>query len=90
MVGKYVTNVERNIKMENDSYKKYLADVLYQDALAMNRSELQDVSFYGEETTDKWTLENLQIQFVKDQMEFYESDNLDHQVEETWEKVNEY
>jgi hypothetical protein len=24
----------------------------------------------------KWTLENLQIQFVKDQMEFYESDNL--------------
>ena len=57
-------------------------------ALAMNRSELQDVSFYGEETTDKWTLENLQIQFVKDQMEFYESDNLDHQVEETWEKIN--
>ena len=70
------------------SYKKFLADVLYQDALAMNRSELQDVSFYGEETTDKWTLENLQIQFVKDQMEFYESDNLDHQVEETWEKIN--
>jgi len=69
-------------------YKKFLADVLYQDALAMNRSELQDVSFYGEETTDKWTLENLQIQFVKDQMEFYESDNLDHQVEETWEKIN--
>mgnify|MGYP000507007655 CR=1 FL=1 len=90
MAEKYVTNVGRNIKMENDSYKKYLADVLYQDALAMNRSELQDVSFYGEETTDKWTLENLQIQFVKDQMEFYESDNLDHQVEETWEKVNEY
>jgi len=70
------------------NYKKFLADVLYQDALAMNRSELQDVSFYGEETTDKWTLENLQIQFVKDQMEFYESDNLDHQVEETWEKIN--
>ena len=128
MVEKYVTNVERKKKMENDSYKdlsdgevldlifskfdfveedvtdpteqlmskidtamnykKFLADVLYQDALAMNRSELQDVSFYGEETTDKWTLENLQIQFVKDQMEFYESDNLDHQVEETWEKIN--
>jgi len=70
------------------NYKKFLVDVLYQDALAMNRSELQDVSFYGEETTDKWTLENLQIQFVKDQMEFYESDNLDHQVEETWEKIN--
>jgi hypothetical protein len=38
---------------EVEEYKKYLADVLYQDALAMNRSELQDVSFYGEETTDK-------------------------------------
>jgi hypothetical protein len=129
MMGeKFVMNVERKKKMENDSYKdlsdgevldlifskfdfdendvadpteqlmskidtamnykKFLADVLYQDALAMNRSELQDVSFYGEETTDKWTLENLQIQFVKDQMEFYESDNLDHQVEETWEKIN--
>ena len=71
------------------SYKKYLADALYQDALAMFRSELQDVSFYSQETTDKWTLEKpLQIQFVKDQMEFYESDNLDHQVEETWEKIN--
>ena len=70
------------------NYKKFLADVLYQDALAMFRSELQDVSFYSQETTDKWTLKNLQIQFVKDQMEFYESDNLDHQVEETWEKIN--
>ena len=128
MVEKFVMNVERKKKMDNDiyedlsdgeildmifskfdfdeddvadptkqlmskidtamNYKKFLADVLYQDALAMNRSELQDVSFYGEETTDKWTLENLQIQFVKDQMEFYESDNLDHQVEETWEKIN--
>jgi hypothetical protein len=72
-----------------DKYKKYLADVLYQDALAMNRSELQDVSFYGEETTDKCRhLKIYKIQFVKDQMEFYESDNLDHQVEETWEKIN--
>tara|TARA_E500000178_G_scaffold316025_1_gene335414 strand:+ start:1032 stop:1256 length:225 start_codon:yes stop_codon:yes gene_type:complete len=69
-------------------YKKYLADVLYQDALTMNRSELQETSFYGEETTDSWTLEKLQIEFVKDQIEFYEGNNLENQVEETWEKIN--
>jgi hypothetical protein len=69
-------------------YKKYLADVLYQDALTMNRSELQETSFYGEETTDNWTLEKLQIEFVKDQIEFYEGNNLENQVEETWEKIN--
>jgi len=128
MVEKYVTNVERKKKMENDSYKdlsdgevldlifskfdfveedvtdpteqlmskidtamnykKFLADVLYQDALAMFRSELQDVSFYSQETTDKWTLENLQIQYVKDQISFFEAGNLDDQVNETWEKIN--
>jgi hypothetical protein len=70
-------------------YKKYLADVLYQDALTMNRSELQETSFYGEETTDNWTLEKLQIEFVKDQIEFYEGNNLENQVEETWEKIYE-
>ena len=69
-------------------YKKYLADVLYQDALTMNRSELQETSFYGEETTDNWALEKLQIEFVKDQIEFYEGNNLENQVEETWEKIN--
>jgi hypothetical protein len=69
-------------------YKKYLDDVLYQDALTMNRSELQETSFYGEETTDNWTLEKLQIEFVKDQIEFYEGNNLENQVEETWEKIN--
>jgi len=70
------------------NYKKFLADVLYQDALAMFRSELQDVSFYSQETTDKWTLENLQIQYVKDQISFFEAGNLDDQVNETWEKIN--
>jgi len=70
------------------NYKKFLADVLYQDALAMFRSELQDVSFFQEETTDSWTLEQLQIQYVKDQISFFEAGNLDDQVNETWEKIN--
>mgnify|MGYP003650776936 FL=1 len=126
MVGKYVTNVERIIKMENDAYKdlsdgevldiifakfdvddvgnaterllskidtamnykKFLADVLYDDALSMNKSELQNTSFFDEEITNHWTLEQCQFQYVKDQISFYESDNLDSQVDRTWRLIN--
>ena len=76
----------RKIDMENN-YKKFLAHVLYQDALRTSKAELQEVLFFEEETTDSWTLEECQIQFVKDQISFYESDNLDSEVEETWEKI---
>jgi hypothetical protein len=68
-------------------YKKYLADILYQDALRTSKAELQEVSFFQEETTDSWTLEQFQIQYVKDQISFFEGGNLDSQVEETWEKI---
>jgi hypothetical protein len=71
------------------TYKKYLADILYQDALRTSKAELQDVSFFQEDTTDSWTLEQLQIQYVKDQISFFEAGNLDDQVNETWEKINE-
>lgn len=71
-----------------NNYKKFLAHVLYQDALRTSKAELQEVLFFEEETTDSWTLEECQIQFVKDQISFYESDNLDSEVEETWEKIN--
>tara|TARA_S200002703_G_scaffold122455_1_gene108389 strand:+ start:229 stop:714 length:486 start_codon:yes stop_codon:yes gene_type:complete len=70
------------------AYKKYLADILYQDALRTSRAELQDVSFFQEDTTNSWTLEQLQIQYVKDQISFFEAGNLDDQVNETWEKIN--
>jgi hypothetical protein len=70
------------------TYKKYLAHVLYDDALRMSKKELQEVLFFEEETTDSWTLQQCQIQFVKDQISFYESDNLDSEVKETWEKIN--
>jgi hypothetical protein len=69
-------------------YKKYLADILYQDALRTSKAELQEVSFFQEETTDSWTLEQFQIQYVKDQISFFEAGNLDDQVNETWEKIN--
>jgi hypothetical protein len=62
------------------TYKKYLADILYQDALRTSKAELQDVSFFQEDTTDSWTLEQLQIQYVKDQISFFEAGNLDDQI----------
>ena len=70
-----------------DEHKKYLADILYQDALRTSRAELQEVSFFQEETTDSWTLEQCRIQFVKDQISFFEDDNLVQECDETWEKV---
>lgn len=73
--------------MENE-HKKYLAHVLYEDALRMNKAELQNVLFFDEETTDSWTLEQCQIQFVKDQISFFEDDNLDDEVNETWRLIN--
>jgi hypothetical protein len=57
MVGKYVTNVERSIKMKRDELK-----LIY-----------KLVDDYAD--------------IVKDQISFYESDNLDTEVEETWEKI---
>jgi|TARA_R110002126_G_scaffold268679_1_gene412224 hypothetical protein len=75
------------------TYKKYLAHTLYKDALRRSKAELQKVLFLEEETTDSWTLEQCHIQYVKDQISFYECfygiDNLDKQVEEIWEQINE-
>ena len=86
-----VTDPTKQLMIKIDkamSYKKYLADILYQDALRTSRAELQDVSFFQEDTTDSWTLEQLQIQYVKDQISFFEAGNLDDQVNKTWEKIN--
>ena len=54
----------------------------------MSKSDLQDVLFFQEETTDSWTLEQCQIQYVKDQIEFMESGNLDDEVNETLDLIN--
>tara|TARA_R110001599_G_scaffold52504_8_gene146724 strand:+ start:1417 stop:1656 length:240 start_codon:yes stop_codon:yes gene_type:complete len=72
----------------HNEHKKYLAHVLYENALRMNKAELQNVLFFDEETTDSWTLEQCQIQFVKDQISFFEDDNLNEQVNEIWRLIN--
>ena len=68
-------------------YKKALANVLYYQALAMNKAELQPVLFFDEDTTDNWTVQQCRIQYVKDQLQFIEDGNLDDEIEETWNEV---
>ena len=70
--------------MEHIQYIKILAYLLYEDALRTSKEELREVSFFQEETTENWTLEEFQIQFVKDQIGFFVGGNLEDEVEETW------
>ena len=74
--------------MTNETrYKKALVNILYYQAINMSKEELQPILFFDEELTDKWTLEQCRIQYVKDQLEFIHGGNLDDEIEETWNKV---
>lgn len=53
-----------------------LAKELFNDAKTMDKKELQEVLFFQEETSDKWTLDECRIQFVKDQLDFIKN-NMD-------------
>ena len=65
-------------------YKKALVNILYYQALNMSKEELQPVLFFDEELTNKWTLEQCRTQYVQDQLGFIEDENLDDEMEETW------
>ena len=69
-------------------YKKALANMLFYQAVNMNRNELRDVLFFEEKTTDNWSIEKCRIQYVKDQLEFIDGGNLDDEINETWRIVN--
>jgi hypothetical protein len=74
--------------MTNESrYMLALVNVLYYQALNMSKEELQPVLFFDEELTDKWTLKQCRMQYVKDQLEFIRDGNLDDDIEDTWNKV---
>ena len=75
------------IDMAN-KYETALANMLFEQAVTMNKADLQDVLFFEEETTDNWSLEKCRIQFVKDQLEFINGGNLDELINETWRIVN--
>ena len=65
-------------------YKKALVNILYYQALGQSKEELQPQLFFDEETTDAWTLEQCRTQYVQDQLGFIEDENLDDEMEETW------
>ena len=69
-------------------YKKALANMLFYQAVNMNRNELRDVLYFEEKTTDNWSIEKCRIQYVKDQLEFIDGGNLDDEINETWRIVN--
>ena len=74
--------------MTNETrYKKALVNILYYQALSMSKEELQPVLFFDEELTDKWTLEQCRILYVQNQLEFIEDENIDDEIEETWNTV---
>ena len=74
--------------MRNESrYMLALVNILYYQAINMSKEELQPVLFFDEELTDKWTLKQCRIQYVKDQLEFIRDGNLDDEIKETWNTV---
>ena len=71
--------------MTNETrYKKALVNILYYQAVGMSKEELQPILFFDEETTDAWTVEQCRILYVQNQLEFIEDENLDDEIEETW------
>jgi hypothetical protein len=71
--------------MTNEArYKKALVNILYYQAVGMSKEELQPILFFDEETTDAWTVEQCRILYVQNQLEFIEDENLDDEMEETW------
>ena len=80
-------NLMSKIDMSN-RYEKALANMLFEQAVTMNKADLQDVLFFEEETTNNWSIEECRIQFVKDQLDFINGGNLDDEINETWRLIN--
>ena len=85
--NKITKDLISKIDMAN-KYKKALANMLFYQAVNMNRNELRDVLFFEKKTTDNWSIEKCRIQYVKDQLEFIDGGNLDDEINETWRLVN--
>ena len=74
--------------MTNETrYKKALVNILYYQAVGLSKKELQPILFFDEETTDAWTVEQCRILYVQNQLEFIQDENLDDEIEETWNEV---
>ena len=73
-----------------DTHKKSIACILYRQAKLMSKKQLQEVLF--QETTDNWSIERCQRQYVIDQLEWMESDDYSWEQEcnEIWQKIELY
>ena len=71
--------------MTNETrYKKALVNIFYYQAQRQSKKELQPQLFFDEEITDAWTVEQCRILYVQNQLEFIQDENLDDEIEETW------
>ena len=75
--------------MTNVQTKKSLACLLYRQAKLMTKDQLQEVLFFDNSTTDTWSIERCQRQYVIDQLEWMESDDhsWEQECNETWQKI---
>ena len=71
-----------------DVQSKSLACLLYRQAKLMTKDQLQEVLFFDKNTSDTWSIERCQRQYVIDQLEWME-DNCDWEDEcnETWQEI---
>ena len=69
---------------KEERYKKALVNIFYYQAQRQSKKELQPQLFFDEETTDAWTVEQCRILYVQNQLEFIQDENLDDEIEETW------
>ena len=69
--------------------KKSLAYILYKQAKEMTKDRLRKTLFFDEETTDTWSIERCQRQYVIDQLEWMESDDhsWEQECNETWQEI---
>ena len=75
--------------MTNVQSKKSLAYILYKQAKEMTKDRLRKTLFFDEETTDTWSIERCQRQYVIDQLEWMESDDhsWEQECNETWQEI---
>ena len=75
--------------MTNAQSKKSLAYILYKQAKEMTKDRLRKTLFFDEETTDTWSIERCQRQYVIDQLEWMESDDhsWEQECNETWQEI---
>ena len=73
-----------------DTQMKSLACILYKQAKEMTKDQLRKILFFNEETTDNWSIERCQRQYVIDQLEWIEDNYVwEEECNEIWQGIEE-